>query len=617
MAITLTIIPRTRSARELLDSEALLPRLAQTGTQLLGPRYTLAPDIYSDVTSNGGRILLWKTSREEGCFSIRRGRWFLTSTANIAPQLQESIATTPPGLRYKQPVWGRFMAGIGDRTTDRQYFWNTVPTHEAVHYGVDDNFITVSNRPLLCALTMAQGIPAHIQLNENEYLAEYLNFGFSVSGVTPFEKVTTLAPRTALGVHDGNIHTLTPPKEHEIPIQPHENEFYTGTAELKAALLSSTSRYHNMRESNDIQLMLSGGMDSRLLLGLLQQFPDLSIHGITYGKEDSEEIFVAADLASRADIKFSASQAKPVNDSGFIESMMGSIRESQGMIPSESHIAPWASYTEPVTPGRILAAGQWPIFKGATLDRHAKGQTTEFVYRKIRSVDAQIASPDWNEYTQATLNSWMSSVPAMENLDLLYAYSRDIRSSRYLQPHFIQADSKTQVFYPFVDSEVTAVADAMPRRNRIVNVAAFLVMADLWPESTTVPLAHGDRFRFESESPLQGVSGAYWHQRTSAPVKYRGQLQRYPSRDIPPFANFLHNPLTESAKYLVTCGTWSRILRLVGIELGHTISTLSKLDEEEARKIFPGRAAHRMMVVHLWRCILIDQWLQRNWLPTL
>lgn len=619
MHVFLTLVPRSRLGSELLaESAPLLGALARAGTALLGPRYRGSnAEIRRGLSRDGLCALSWTASPSAQVLTVRRGRWALCTSADTSSRILDSAFTNAGGLWTRDPVHGHYLVAMGDKETNRQYYWNTTPAHETAHYGHNDHLLALSNRPILAALALANGAPERIRLDEEAYLAEYLSFGFSVSGATPFAAVRTLSPRRALSVTAGHALEIPAPPEPTFQLDHEEHEYRTGAQELQRALLSSTERYFAARDTNSVQVCLSGGMDSRLLLGLLRQYPELRLSCFTHGGRESEEVRVAALLAERAGLPFHAGHAAPYDSRGFIESMRASIAGAQGLIPSESHIAPWAGFVRPLAEGQALAAGQWPLFKGATLDKSTRAQSIDFVDEKLRSVDSRYGNTAFNQHSTDVLQSWARSVPALDNLDILYAYSRDIRSTRYLHPHYFQADGNAQVFYPFMDSEVAAVADALPRRNRIENVAAFLTMASLWPESTTVPLANGARFRFEMNEPLPGVSGDGWKSRTGPVPEFLGHIHDSPALELDSFTYFTKSPLTGSAKYLRRSDVWPNIAPLLSDSMGEQVNRLASCEEMDLASFALDRNSRRTLHIGLWRAILVDQWMRKEWLSDL
>lgn len=609
MAILFIAIPKEPSDAARNQAEQLCTLVADAAQKFVGPRYGRPPQVVQEATVSHASALFWAASEEADVFAIQRGRWAMASSANVAPSLRDSLQSNAGQYRYTDPVWGSYMAVLGDKNTDRLFAWNTVPTLEAVHYGQNDEYIFISNRPILIAIGIAAGKVEHIALN-NEYLREYLNIGYSVSGVTPFVGVKVLPPRRSLSIVGRHLSLTDAPSAPKLELEPQGDPRYTGARELADAFHSATNRGIARRQSNDFQLRLSGGLDSRIVLGLLRDKSSISITAVTQGDATSQDVMVASELANAAQVPHIVKHPDFVDPSGFIESLERSIFESQGYIPSEALVAPYSN-ADPLSSPEVLVSGQWPLFKGVMDKTMSNG--LDFVRDRIMRTNSNILSDDQNILTDEALELWLSTVPAATNMEILYMHGRDLRSSRYLQPHNIQADRVSQVFYPFIDSQVSAVADQLPTRNRVQNISAFLAGTEIWPDSMRIPMAYNGHFRFEANEPLAGISGAYFDDRRapikpySGPVAHNAEVYNH-------MASYTRDPLVSSSRYLVASNRWSSIERHLNPQFREQVYNLAKLEPGTSSRLFKTRAARRMLTLHCWRVVLADLWLSRSWL---
>lgn len=611
MALILAVVPRNAEASPARPLDALVSSVTVAARPLLGPRYRAEPEIRPGMSRNGGVLAQWAADGDNDTFYARKGRWAASTSPQTAALLWRSMISASGQLRYSEPVWGTYMALIGDQSTERVFAWNTVPTVEAVHYAQDDDYTYVSNRPLLIALAMNDGDPGRIELDVERYLPEYLNFGFSISGATPFKGVSTLQPRSTLAVVDGELGFGPAPVADRIELTEMENERHTGAAELAEAFQAATQRCVDRRYSDQVQLRLSGGLDSRIILGLLKAHPDLEVTAVTQGGRDSQDAAVATLLAERAGVPHRVVHPELTDDDGFIESMRRSIFESQGFMPSEALTAPYAA-AAPINGREMLAAGQWPLFKGV-LDKSGRN-TLDEVRAKLYGVDARMLNSELNQQTRGAVAEWMSSVHGLSNLEYLYAYARDIRSSRYLQPHTTQVDRVSQLMYPFLDSQVAAVADVLPAINRMRNISAFLAVEKIWPEAVRVPTPANGRFRFEIAEPMEGVSGPHYAERMAVAPPYEGPLMRPESVDRPAFRDYVSDPLCSVARYLVDSPRYEVLRPMLGDVMQDIVQRLTQMPVEEALAPYPDLPPARIVRLRLWRVMLADLWLERSWM---
>lgn len=609
--IFLALFPKTPILGDKQEFKSLADKACRSYETFLGPRYSPSPIFDYDVTKNGGILVKFVPLAQQSLpfHRIRKGRWAVATSPNVVDDILTSVTSKTGRLRYKSPVWGSYATLIGDKGTDRVYGWATVPSLETLHYGQTEHFIVASNRPLLAALALNEGSPHQLRLND-KYALEYLNFGYSVSGVTPFQGVRTLPPRSCLQIAGSALSIGPAPEESDLTIEEKKDRWSEGVPELVNAFKASVQRSVANRSTDSIQLRLSGGLDSRLMLGLFKGFEDIELTAVTQGNRNSEEVMVAAELAERAKVSHLVVIPSPIDPDSWVESLAGSIRESQGMIPSESLVAPYKS-AAPLSPGENLVAGQWPLFKGV-LDK-AANNSLDRVRSTFARLDAQLLNPDSNAYTQTVFDQWVSTVGALSNLELLYMHGYDLRSSRYLQPHNIQIDRESQVMYPFCDSEVVAVAKSLPTINRMQNISAFLALREIWAESLKVPHAHGKGFRFESNQPLDGVSGPDYAARYATPRPYDGPVWKQ-SENGPDFERHFSNPIGETANWITQQDEWKELRNLLSNEFSQSVETVAGASTNAITKLFPARAGRKTLNLRLQRVALVMLWHKKSWL---
>lgn len=612
MAVLLAIIPRNESSRTERKLVTIVRAVERTYPRYLGQRYSPKAQVISEITSAGGTLMCWQPEGSGDSFTIRKGRWAAATAPKTAARLLDGVHSSGGFIRYAEGTHGSFAAIKGDRSTDRVIAWNTAPTLEAIHYGQDADFVFVSNRPLTIAIGLAANARRRIRTSK-QYLLEYINFGFSVSGCTPFEGVSSLPPRTALSVGRGRFRLIAPPTGHEFSVRPADDARRTGAGELVDALRKATSRSLDARSREGIQLRLSGGIDSRLLLGLLREKSVEGITAVCQGSAQSEEVMVAAQLAELAGVNLIVKTPELIVPKNFLASMEASISEAQGMIPSEALVSPYA-VADPFAVGESLASGQWPLFKGV-LERTANN-ALDATWRLLSDRSAFVLSSRYNQQTFGAIEDWSASVPADTNLELLYMWGRDIRSSRYLQPHAIQVDRDSQIFYPYVDTQVTAIADALPIMNRMRQITTYLAIEEIWPEALQVPLANNGRFRFEASSPLVGISGDFYEERIAKPRPYEGKVDESAFDGLTD-PEFFQSPITSASKYLTASPRWRELRQYLDASIREIVERAASVSEKSARRLAPSERSPRWVQLITWRLVLADLWLSGEWIPTI
>jgi hypothetical protein len=416
----------------------------------------------------------------------------------------------------------------------------------------------------------------------------------------------------ALNIAGGNVGLIHAPTQKDFELEEQNIPFKTGSKELVEALEASVERLILSRSSRDIQLRLSGGIDSRILLGLLKNYSQLNMTAVTHGDAESEEVQVAAELAELAKVDHIVSSPALIDQRGGYESMVGAIAEGQGFIPSEALTAPYSS-ADSLVLGENLAAGQWPIFKGV-YERVAK-TTNQNVSDFLQNIESGVLSNRKTDQARESIGQWLALTPALLPREVLYLYGRDIRAVKYLQPEAVRTDRTALPFYPFLDSQVVAVADRLPEANRRSQFASFFALETLWPESLCVPLARGGRFKFEKNEPFMNISGDSYRLRTSTPKPYQGSVVDKLNLDSLSHPEFFTSPRTTAAKLIKTSAFWALKSDWFSSEFRELVESFAVLsDDDQLSHRLRSRVERKMVHLALWRVLLVAIWYQGGWI---
>lgn len=447
-------------------------------------------------------------SRKEKSITLSGDYWALASDNRTSESIHANIRLIAGNIEYSKPVWGTYAAVFGERYVNRIFAWNTTPALESIHYASLNGMHFVSNRPLLIALAISKLRGAGISLSYS-YLEEYLSYGYSLEGYTPFESVKTLPVNHSIRIKDGRFSFdrlpagLTP----DFSV---DHDLQEGGHALAEALLNSTSERIAQFETPRVQLRLSGGKDSRMLLGAMRQ-SEVGIRAVTYGVQGEPETILASGLAALSGIEHVIT--KPVLELGdsISDRVRNVIRDCMGIPPSEAHLAQYRGavpdfFNEPI------ALGQWPLWKGgmAKLLRN-KPEYTRSVLRKQASgllKDSLAASQE------LFLQAWSSEVTASTELEKLYLFAREFRSGSYMQSHINHYSQDADIFYPISDMRVTVVLDRLSMAEKVSEKSLFLALREIWPESLELSL-HGSDWRFERGGADPDLSGESYQKRTA------------------------------------------------------------------------------------------------------
>jgi asparagine synthase (glutamine-hydrolysing) len=232
-----------------------------------------------------GVVMAGEFSRKE-VFDPRQADW---SDEELALHMYESI-----GVDFVSRLYGAFILAIWDEVNQKLIIANDrfglYPLYYAHYHG---RFIfSPELKGILCDSDFNQQIdlPA---------IAEYMRFQHILGDKTFFEDLNILRNASILSyeVHSDRLHIAPYWDFSEIPALPESITFEEAVDEagelLKSAVDKNTSGAYNFG------LYLSGGLDSRVILGLIERekFP---INTITYGDRNCRDVIYAQRMAKIA-----------------------------------------------------------------------------------------------------------------------------------------------------------------------------------------------------------------------------------------------------------------------------------------------------------------------------
>lgn len=603
MTLFLAAIPRADRDLPLWPdtSERMRDRLARVGSgfsPFLGPDYAPEPTI-NEPSKGLAAVLTWRR-RGEAQMPVAQGDyWCVSAGSDVDAALRASVRRRAGRLVYDQPVWGQYATVFGERYVDRMTAWNTVPALEAIHWAETPEFVYVSNRPLLAALAGVSGARSAVQLS-TEYLTEYLLYGYSISGQTPFAGVTTVPVNRALEVNRGRVRLVDIPTGLEGPL-PVTHSPDEGAEALAAALTSAMDRTVAGLAGRPLQLRMSGGKDSRLLLGLLQKH-DVDVQAVTFGRPTDPDVRLAQRMTEATGTchEYRIPTLAPAET--LAEQVALTVAASGGIPASEPHTSRYRA-TESARPGEAIMLGQWPLTKGgmAKRVRYAEGA----IWDVLRDQGGKLLKDGVREEADASLYRWFTEVPAANDLEKLYLFAREFRSGRYLQAHIAQYSGEAQIAYPISDAEVAAVCDALSMVEKVSERALFSALSRVWPEVMAVPL---DRsvWRFEAGGADPELSGPHYESRTTPLPEVAPEPvgTTRPSEYSTTLATQLAQEITASDRQglfasLIDQPVWAAL---------EIAAATGRLD-------VPDGMSRMELIKYFWRIYVADVWLSRRWLP--
>ncbi len=486
MSVFLAVIPKNIENKVDEDQVSILDKISASYTEIFKDVTYLTCKLHGTGSSNSGHVLIWDRIDPKSLFSCneQEGIWTVSSSMNVSKSVIDNVSRRGGRLQYINPVWGHYTVLRAEYHMNQFQAWNTIPALEAINFAEDNNFIYISNMPLAIALAIAKGETRKIQLNE-EFLSEYLAFGYSLSGNTGFKDVYILPPTQMLNIKNGVIaFEPSPSGLHTILPEKHSEE--EGAEHLLFALKNSMERSISQMRGQKIQLHMSGGKDSRLCALLAQPY-NKNFYSVTFGQLGELESSIAAVISDKVGIPIEITSARLSEGKTLRQKVASTVRYTDGILPSEPHLSLFIR-TIPKTENESIMEGQWPLFKGGEVKRMKKKE--DRIKQTLLKIPLPILNSNEMAYYSKFLMNWYLNVEAKTNLEKLYLFSREFRSGRWLQGNVAMFSRHTDVLYPICDSEVTAVTDALTLVEKVSQTTLYYVMDSLNSNITHLPLAN-------------------------------------------------------------------------------------------------------------------------------
>ncbi|MGV3282713.1 hypothetical protein [Corynebacterium sp. 11254D000AR] len=611
MSIFLLAIPKERqreggSEQRVKQSSEFLRRVFTTYRAVVGNHYGAEPKIVPPGADGLASILTWARDKEPNSVRKKKDWWAYSSGQDVGEDLIHYVSRRGEKLVFTDPLWGSYVAVFGERYRDCVTIWNTVPALETAHYAENEDFVVVSNRPLLAALARVEGVLADVKLSD-DYLDEYVLFGYNVSSASPYEKVSTLAVDQALEIRAGRIRIIDAPAGNHSRLDKFHTEEEGGKA-LASALQDATERAFRDFGGGDVQLRMSGGKDSRILLGLLSN-RKLPLYAVTYGRPYDEEVRVAQTLCSLAGTPLHVTAPKEVDLSATSDKVDRIIRLSDGVPPSEPHTALYEG-SSPRHDGDPIVLGQWPLMKGGQANKLS--YTPQSLKNALRRQATWLAADSLIEGYNQFLEQWASDVAVNQSIEYLYLFARSFRSGRWLQGHINLYERDAVIAYPIADAEVAAVSDALTMSEKVSERALFRALELIWPAGNRVPLSNGGSWLFESRGADEKIGRDSYEQRQSAVPEFVDSKDTYVDERLKTLKprEYTETLARELAAELLESPNLEKLKSKTQPTFWRILEDFSKGAALES----PAHSSRREMIKLIWRLYVVDRWMRGLWL---
>lgn len=605
MAIFLAVIDRAVAHDPSLSQvervvDSLVRSTISRYRKYLGRDYVTDPHVVSPTSRGDITLVSWDRTASKTPLSKSDNYWAITSGQNVSNELVTSVRPRGGTLAYSTPIWGQYATVFGTSNRAQTYAWNTVPALEAIHWASTEKYVVISNRQLLVALFRAAARNDQIPDLSSEYLPEYLMYGYSLSGQTPYEGVRTLSVDTALSVNNGSVSLIDTPRGLQSSLAANHT-VSEGAEALAMSLENAMDRTEKELAGRKVQLRLSGGKDSRLLVALLRNRA-IDVRAVTFGVPANPDVKLATHLCKLSGIGGEVTAPRPMEGESIVDRLEASLWETGGVPASEPHTAQYQG-ADPRYPGEAIMLGQWPLYKGGLATRMRLSQ--EEIGRTLTGQGSLMVKSEIREDFDSRLLAWSEGLALSHDLEKLYLFARYFRSGRYLHAHVEQFGRSSMLAYPIADAEVAAVCDALTMYEKVSEKALFGALQHIWTEAVKIPLDRS-KWRFELGGPDPAYSGEGYEQRYSKLPPNKPNVKTQEKRVV---GEYSKEAFFELARQLYL----SPNLSLLASQITESMLTSIAQGAKGVLQVPKGMSMPHLMK-NAWRLAVADVWWSRNWL---
>lgn len=508
------------------------------------------------------------------------------------------IKSLAGGPIFDSSVGGTFAAIRNFWHTDRVVAWTSRPAVKKIYWVSLDSGIVISSDPLLCASFRAWESRKSIELN-CEYLRDYLAFGYSLTGSTPYRSVEVLGPEEAL-VISRNCITTVRKSYYNKPDMANKDELSKSGA-LRDSLVQVISA--GVTDEKPL-LRLSGGKDSRsLLAGLVGANVDATTQTRSAHADTEHEI--AKRLAGAVGYDFVRTVPQLAVSGDVRMSVVQTLGRTRGLGLAEAHQTMYEG-ASPIVKGQALLMGHSHIQRGGFA--HKMKNTLEESTRILRNQVAAETSNDLLEGSRAYIDNWIKDAWTDNPLELQYEFHVQHRAGSYVSGHYNDYSSEATLLYPMLDQSFVSLCDQLNMFDKVSERLVFLMIRSLSEELLRIPLKDG-QWRFEADGP-KDISGLFYADRALTEVKVEDSYRT-------PDAYFsLNGPsLTWACLNLRAEPGYSFVRSFLSSELCDLIESddpdrlIRSVSSQSGSRNFDN---FRKMI---WRTYAATIWLTGEWLP--
>lgn len=429
-------------------------------------------------------------------FTENSSYWSISSGQLNTSELSRSLRFRGGVPYFKEAVWGRYAIVVGSKISSTLHAWQTIPCLESICYSQSKNFSVYSNSPLLASMTH-QWLSAKNTTPQysDQGISDYLNYGYTVLEETMFENIKKVLPRKMISSNPNGLSEFShSPSDMPHSLDPEHSLLEAGEA-LQTSLENSFLRsVENL--NGRIDMRISGGKDSRIMLGLAKKF-DVPVSATCVGSGEDSDSRIANYLSHEAGYEFTCRNAPVYSKTNLWSAAVKSLQSTLGIPQSEAHFTPNRFFSD-VADSNTIMFGNWPAYHGVY---HRKMMySKEEIKQVISNTSSIFVREEIRELSLKKIYRHCFDLSTNNSIEILYHFGLNIRGSNWLSSAFIGWSSISDANFFMSDQELTSLADSLTMHEHISYAPEFIALSQIWPLAARVPLSN-NRWRFENSAP--------------------------------------------------------------------------------------------------------------------
>lgn len=433
-----------------------------------------------------------------------------------------------------------------------------------------------------------------------EYAIDYLSWGYTYREQSPFEDVQALPLGTYLVVRGiGNVVVREYSRTNLV-------DFDGASTSERARCLSESlaASIDRIPESELVNLRLSGGKDSRVLLSALAGGNKKFVTE-TRGKQSDLEVAIASELANRVGAKHIVSSVAMASPNGLLDSTLMSIQRMAGHLSAEPQQIMFEG-ARPQHVGQYLMMGHSHIQRGGFA--RTMRNDPKLTLGSLKSQCTPFVSDELKNLSDVWVSEWYSGQSFANYIEPLYELHVRKRASYYLVPQYRDYSNVAKLHYPLIGHDFVSKCDALSVFDRVSEQVIFLAAVDQLNSIMDVPLCD-DLWNFDRNGKGEILPSQY-EARTSefkipevGGAKSGGDL--YNSASVA--------SLNAALKYIADSDELGFLLRTCSAEVGELLSAKDYVKPLEQLKS-KDRLRFDLLRRFIWRMYAVSVWSTRSWL---